>query len=146
MLGIFVVLVWSLLVDERGKAEGASENLGKKRSLSRKASIRRRLSGHMAETSAESWLASKGFQTFPFHGGRVQYVALPAHPPSSVSTAAHFFSIDTELIYWNFFLDFGPLNLGQLNRFCQKLNSALANPRLNGKTIYFYRYDLSVFR
>jgi hypothetical protein len=41
-------------------------------------------------------------------------------------------------VYWNFFLDFGPLNLGQLYRFSQKLNAALANPRLQGKTIYFY--------
>ena len=29
----------------------------------------------------------------------------------------HYFSIDNELIYWNFFLDYGPLNLGQLHRF-----------------------------
>lgn len=28
-------------------------------------------------------------------------------------------------MYWNFFLDFGPLNLGQLARFCQKLNDKL---------------------
>ena len=41
-------------------------------------------------------------------------------------------------MYWNFFLDFGPLNLGQLYRFSQKLNSALANPRLKDKTIYFF--------
>jgi cell division cycle 14 len=36
-----------------------------------------------------------------------------------------YFEIDTELIYWNFFLDFGPLNLGQLYRFSKKLNSLL---------------------
>ena len=28
-------------------------------------------------------------------------------------------------MYWNFFLDFGPLNLGQLYRFCTKLNAKL---------------------
>jgi cell division cycle 14 len=37
----------------------------------------------------------------------------------------HFFCIDNELVYWNFFLDFGPLNLGQLTRFCKKLNDKL---------------------
>jgi hypothetical protein len=37
----------------------------------------------------------------------------------------HFFNMDNELVYWNFFLDFGPLNLGQLVRFSQKLNDKL---------------------
>jgi len=37
----------------------------------------------------------------------------------------HFFNIDNELVYWNFFLDFGPLNLGQLCRFCNKLNDKM---------------------
>jgi cell division cycle 14 len=39
--------------------------------------------------------------------------------------SVHFFNIDNELVYWNFFLDFGPLNLGQLYRFCTKLNHKL---------------------
>jgi cell division cycle 14 len=33
--------------------------------------------------------------------------------------------MDNELIYWNFFLDFGPLNLGQLIRFSNRLNDKL---------------------
>lgn len=37
----------------------------------------------------------------------------------------HFFCVDNELVYWNFFLDFGPLNLGQLTRFCKKVNDKL---------------------
>ena len=41
------------------------------------------------------------------------------------------FSIDQELIYWNFFLDFGPLNLGQLYRFSVKLNTLLAQTKKN---------------
>ena len=65
-------------------------------------------------------------------------MAVPSLPPSSVTQSAHFFSIDTELVYWNFFLDFGPLNLGQLHRFCSKLNAALADPQLRNKKIYFY--------
>ena len=38
----------------------------------------------------------------------------------------------------SFFLDFGPLNLGQLWRFCMKLNDKLQDPALKGKVIYFY--------
>ena len=33
--------------------------------------------------------------------------------------------MDNELVYWNFFLDFGPLNLGQLTRFSNRLNEKL---------------------
>jgi cell division cycle 14 len=39
------------------------------------------------------------------------------------------FSIDASLVYWNFFLDFGPLNLGQLYRFTIQLNDLLSNSR-----------------
>jgi hypothetical protein len=41
----------------------------------------------------------------------------------------HYFCIDDELVYWNFFLDFGPLNLGQLYRFCTKLNHMVTNTK-----------------
>ena len=33
--------------------------------------------------------------------------------------------MDDDLVYWNFFLDFGPLNLGQLYRFTVRLNDLL---------------------
>lgn len=41
-------------------------------------------------------------------------------------------------MYWNFFLDFGPLNLGHLYRYCQLLNSKLSDHRLKDKAIYHY--------
>jgi len=50
----------------------------------------------------------------------------------------HYFSIDSDLVYWNFFLDFGPLNLGQLYRFCEKLNNKLEDSRLANRVICFY--------
>eukprot|EP00577_Skeletonema_sp_RCC1716_P005916 CAMPEP_0113418648 /NCGR_PEP_ID=MMETSP0013_2-20120614/26327_1 /TAXON_ID=2843 ORGANISM="Skeletonema costatum, Strain 1716" /NCGR_SAMPLE_ID=MMETSP0013_2 /ASSEMBLY_ACC=CAM_ASM_000158 /LENGTH=625 /DNA_ID=CAMNT_0000305915 /DNA_START=239 /DNA_END=2116 /DNA_ORIENTATION=+ /assembly_acc=CAM_ASM_000158 len=50
----------------------------------------------------------------------------------------HYFSIDSELIYWNFFLDFGPLNLGQLYRFCSKLNAKLSSPQYKDCIICYY--------
>ncbi|KAJ8613613.1 hypothetical protein CTAYLR_006160 [Chrysophaeum taylorii] len=52
-------------------------------------------------------------------------------PPNS-----HWFSIDDKLVYWNFFLDFGPLNLGHLYRFCAMLNAKLHE--FQGKAIFFY--------
>lgn len=57
------------------------------------------------------------------------------------TTRIHYFSIDEELKYWNFFLDFGPLNLGQLYRFCQKLNRKLKDSRLSNRMILFYSHS-----
>jgi Dual specificity protein phosphatase, N-terminal half len=45
--------------------------------------------------------------------------------PKKDKKQIHFFNMDNELVYWNFFLDFGPLNLGQLIRFSNKLNDKL---------------------
>jgi hypothetical protein len=64
-------------------------------------------------------------------------------PPSSATTTKkkkniHYFSIDSELIYWNFFLDFGPLNLGQLYRFSSKLNAKLSSPQYKDSIICYY--------
>ena len=50
----------------------------------------------------------------------------------------HFFSIDNEMIYWNFYLDYGPLNLGHVIRFCTLLNKKLKDPKLKDKEIYFF--------
>lgn len=72
----------------------------------------------------------------PFLQDRLYFIALKGRPTSEVSfrrdeegnkKQIHYFSIDSELVYWNFFLDFGPLNLGQLYRFCVKLNKKLVN-------------------
>lgn len=72
---------------------------------------------------------------------RLYFAALKQPPPSHNILAStpprdptipkgdkkqiHFFNVDQELVYWNFFLDFGPLNLGQMTRFCFKLNDKL---------------------
>mmetsp|Transcript_15358 Transcript_15358/g.48972 ORF Transcript_15358/g.48972 Transcript_15358/m.48972 type:complete len:456 (-) Transcript_15358:223-1590(-) len=75
-------------------------------------------------------------QAVEFIPGRLYYVALRNKPHKQRKAA--FFSIDEELVYWNFFLDFGPLNLGQLFRFCQILRELLDDPKLRNKTIYYY--------
>jgi cell division cycle 14 len=50
------------------------------------------------------------------------------------------FCMDDELVYWNFFLDFGPLNLGQLYRFTVRLNDLLQE----GVAILFYSSSTNV--
>ena len=57
---------------------------------------------------------------------------------SAAGKQVHYFSIDSTLIYWNFFLDFGPLNLGQLHRFCSMLNHKLVAPELKDCIICYY--------
>lgn len=67
---------------------------------------------------------------------KVYYVALRSTPRDTQD--AHFFCIDKELIFWNFYLDFGPLNLAQTFRFSEMLNRRMEDPRLKNKRIYFY--------
>lgn len=71
-----------------------------------------------------------------FLPGRLYYVALKKAPPRV--NGAHFFSIDEELVYWNFYLDFGPLNLGHTFVFSETLNKKLANAAKTGERVYFY--------
>ena len=68
--------------------------------------------------------------------GRLYWVPLGGAPPQQAHK--NFFCIDNDLIYWNFFLDFGPLNLGHLYRYCALLNSKLSEPKLKDKVIYHY--------
>ncbi|CAH8868855.1 unnamed protein product [Trichobilharzia szidati] len=62
-------------------------------------------------------------------------------PPRS-NSVIHFFSTDDELCYENFYTDFGPLSLGQLYKYCNKLNKKLKSANLNEKRIAHYTsYD-----
>ena len=67
---------------------------------------------------------------------RLYYVALTRKPQDTSN--ALYFTTDNTLVYWNFFLDFGPLNLGQTYRFCELLNRLLAAPEHKNKVIYYY--------
>lgn len=87
----------------------------------------------------------KAFQSDPktFGSGAGNYTSLTSknrhtRHSSTKQQRIHYFSIDNELVYWNFFLDFGPLNLGQLYRFCEKLNTKINDPRLANRAICFY--------
>ncbi|XP_063993293.1 dual specificity protein phosphatase CDC14C isoform X4 [Diachasmimorpha longicaudata] len=58
------------------------------------------------------------------------------HPKSTADT--HYFSIDNELVYENFYADFGPLNLAMLYRYCDKVNKKRKNVAINKKKIIHY--------
>uniref|UniRef100_K3X343 protein-tyrosine-phosphatase n=1 Tax=Globisporangium ultimum (strain ATCC 200006 / CBS 805.95 / DAOM BR144) TaxID=431595 RepID=K3X343_GLOUD len=85
---------------------------------------------------ASSAIATGLEDAIEFLPGQLYYVALKKGPPRM--NGAHFFSIDEELVYWNFYLDFGPLNLGHTFVFSETLNKKLANAAKTGEKIYFY--------
>lgn len=67
---------------------------------------------------------------------RFYFVTLRSRPKSSIHT--HYFSIDEELVYENFYADFGPLNLAQLHRYCSKVQKKLKSVSLLKKKIVHY--------
>ncbi|KAM5295012.1 dual specificity protein phosphatase CDC14A isoform 2-T2 [Glossophaga mutica] len=69
-------------------------------------------------------------------GDRLYFATLRNRPKSTVNT--HYFSIDEELVYENFYADFGPLNLAMLYRYCCKLNKKLKSYSLSRKRIVHY--------
>jgi len=73
------------------------------------------------------------FEVIP---NRLYYVPLRTLPKETARET--YFCIDNELVYWNLFLNFGPLNLGQLYRFCTILNGKLSSEKHKKKVIYFY--------
>ena len=65
-------------------------------------------------------------------------------PKSTPDT--HYFSVDDQLVYRNFYSDFGPLNLSMLYHYCQKLNRKL---KVRGPFLLFcvlFLWGFSPFR
>lgn len=56
---------------------------------------------------------------------RLYFVTVPNGVVPHSSGKYYFFSIDNELVYENFYYDFGPLNLSLLYRYCIKLSKSL---------------------
>ncbi|XP_067846687.1 dual specificity protein phosphatase CDC14AB isoform X2 [Heptranchias perlo] len=71
-----------------------------------------------------------------FSKDRLYFATLRNKPKSTVNT--HYFCTDEELVYENFYADFGPLNLAQLYRYCCKLNKKLKSFTLSRKKIVHY--------
>uniref|UniRef100_A0A8C9NF93 Cell division cycle 14A n=1 Tax=Serinus canaria TaxID=9135 RepID=A0A8C9NF93_SERCA len=67
---------------------------------------------------------------------RLYFATLRAKPKTTVNT--HYFCTDEELVYENFYGDFGPLNLAMLYRYCCKLNKKLKYFSLSRKKIVYY--------
>ncbi|KAM9330724.1 dual specificity protein phosphatase CDC14B [Gastrophryne carolinensis] len=67
---------------------------------------------------------------------RLYFAILCCKPKATPST--HYFSTDDELVYENFYADFGPLNLAMLYKFCCKLNKKMKSFSLMKKKIVYY--------
>jgi len=69
---------------------------------------------------------------------RFYFAILRSKPKSSNNT--HYFSIDEEYNYENFYADFGPLNLAYLHRYCCKVNRKLQSAGTK-KIIHYTSFD-----
>eukprot|EP00062_Callorhinchus_milii_P014614 gi/632963982/ref/XP_007898178.1/ PREDICTED: dual specificity protein phosphatase CDC14B isoform X3 [Callorhinchus milii] len=67
---------------------------------------------------------------------RLYFAILRQKPKNTANT--HYFSIDDELVYENFYADFGPLNLAMIHRYCCKINKKLKSFSLARKKIVHY--------
>ncbi|KAM4637949.1 dual specificity protein phosphatase CDC14B isoform 4-T7 [Amazona ochrocephala] len=66
------------------------------------------------------------------------YFAILCQKPKSGAGNTHYFCIDDEFVYENFYADFGPLNLAMVYRYCCKLNKKLKSFSLIRKRIIHY--------
>ncbi|XP_068408634.1 dual specificity protein phosphatase CDC14B isoform X4 [Eschrichtius robustus] len=67
---------------------------------------------------------------------RLCFAILYSRPKSSSNV--HYFSIDNELEYENFYADFGPLNLAMVYRYCCKINKKLKSITMMRKKIIHF--------
>jgi len=67
---------------------------------------------------------------------RLYFATLRTKPKSTAHT--HYFCVDDELIYENFYNDFGPLNLAHIYRYSLKVNKKLKSVSLAKKKIVHY--------
>ncbi|KAG8595985.1 hypothetical protein GDO81_001696 [Engystomops pustulosus] len=65
------------------------------------------------------------------------YFAIVCGKPKP-TTSTHYFSIDDDLVYENFYADFGPLNLALLYKYCYKLNRKMKSFVMTKKKIVHY--------
>lgn len=75
---------------------------------------------------------------------RFYFATLRCKPRSTSRT--HYFNIDQELIYENFYSDFGPLNLSHVYRYCSKVNKKLKSYSLQKKKIVHYTSETPNYR
>uniref|UniRef100_A0A8C6HRD9 CDC14 cell division cycle 14B n=1 Tax=Mus spicilegus TaxID=10103 RepID=A0A8C6HRD9_MUSSI len=87
------------------------------------------------------WSVSEGLKPtlslFSNKPDRLCFAILYSRPKSAANE--HYFNIDNELEYENFYADFGPLNLAMVYRYCCKINKKL-------KVIYLGRTPEDAYR
>ncbi|KAM8716171.1 hypothetical protein ACLKA7_003110 [Drosophila subpalustris] len=70
--------------------------------------------------------------------GRLYFVVFKKNIKPKNTANTHYFNIDEEFVYENFYNDFGPLNLCILYRYCMKLNTKLsAKSHANKKIVHY---------
>ncbi|XP_034955399.1 dual specificity protein phosphatase CDC14B isoform X1 [Zootoca vivipara] len=70
------------------------------------------------------------------------YFAILFHKPKGGSSSTHYFCVDDEYVYENFYADFGPLNLAMIYRYCCKLNKKLKSfTMLRKKIVHYTGFD-----
>nr|XP_033784264.1 dual specificity protein phosphatase CDC14B isoform X3 [Geotrypetes seraphini] len=113
----------------------------KRKSEKRKRTLRRKTSGQMVKKPKEegdeeeirSMLRQNGSIAFT---DRLYFTVQCVTPKTVPDT--HYFCMDDELVYENFYSDFGPLNLAMLYRYCYKLNRKLKSFTMSRKKIVHY--------
>lgn len=60
---------------------------------------------------------------------------VPPQSRPSRSSRTHYFDVDEDLVYEPFSMDFGPLNLSMIHRYCRILSHKLSDPSLQGFAI-----------
>ena len=72
---------------------------------------------------------------------RLYFATLRSKPRNTSS--CHYFCVDDEFVYENFYTDFGPLNLAMLYRYCLKVNKKLnkSSSLSRKKIIHYTSYD-----
>ncbi|KAL8270462.1 hypothetical protein Esti_005609 [Eimeria stiedai] len=88
---------------------------------------------HIKLSTGELGLLGEAVQVLP---GKL-YFRRALLPPCE-TPAMHFFSTDREFVYEPFFLDFGPLNLSCIFRYCMLLKSKLQDDALRNKVLVHY--------
>nr|XP_012642692.1 dual specificity protein phosphatase CDC14B isoform X4 [Microcebus murinus] len=95
---------------------------------------------HCLDQQDDVYLDITAFHGYCSNKDRLCFAILYSRPKSASNI--HYFSIDNELEYENFYADFGPLNLAMVYRYCCKINKKLKSiTMLRKKIIHFTGSD-----
>ncbi|XP_058805471.1 dual specificity protein phosphatase CDC14B-like [Phymastichus coffea] len=72
---------------------------------------------------------------------RFYFVTVTSPDKAKHTANTHYFSIDNELVYENFYKDFGPLNLAMVYRYCQKVDKKVKTITSNKKIVHYTTTD-----